>query len=76
MFYTLPLGLCEFEILKTMFTDSCELINICFELDERSQVIIGQVPMGRYIVGKGTPMKLQWRFALKKSVPLGKEESW
>jgi len=57
MFYTLPLRLCEFEIPETMFTDPCELVNVRFELDERSQVIVGRVPTGRNVAGKGAPVK-------------------
>jgi len=65
MFYTLPLHLCEFEIPETMFTDPCELVNVLFELDEGSQVVVGRVPTGRYVTGKGAPMKLGWCFTLK-----------
>jgi hypothetical protein len=75
MFDTLLLRLCEFEILETMFADSCELVNVLFKLDESSQVVVGQVPTGRYIMGKGAPMKPGWCVMLKKGVPLWKEES-
>jgi hypothetical protein len=75
MLYTLPLRLCEFEIPETMFADPCELVNVLFKLDESSQVVVGRVPTGRYITGKGAPMKPGWCVTLKKGVPLWKEES-
>ena len=65
MFYTLPLHLREFEIPETMFMDPRELVNVLFELDESRQVVVGRVPTGRYVTGKGAPMKPGWCVTLK-----------
>jgi len=59
------LNLCELKILEAMFTNPCERVNVRFELDECNQVVVGRVPTGSNIMGKGAPMKPGWCFALK-----------
>ncbi len=52
--------------------DPCELVNLLFKLDECCQVVIGRVPMGRYVTGKRAPVKLGWRFMLKWACHCGR----
>jgi len=58
-----------------MLANSCELVNVYFQLYEGGQVVEGQIPVSRNIAREDMPMKISRGFAFKKGVPLWQKKS-